>query len=164
MIDLHDLAKTILDRAKEGSQEAAKDGEDFLPMFFAYGDNWVRPLPMPNYTQNREMHQIAMRAVIHSLKADGFLWVMEAWISSYPLDKQPDINSPDFVPPSQDPKREEMLMVHGMSRAGDQAGYCCKIKRHGHKLTFGQVENMTDTAHGKSMIAMLGPMFGEKTN
>jgi hypothetical protein len=162
MLDLHELAKSILDRAKEGSIEAAKDGEDFMPMFFAYVGNVVRPLPMPNYTKNRELHQCIMRAAIENLNADGYLFVMEAWFAEYKDEPQPGTD--DFVPPSQRTDREEMLLVHGMSRAGDQAGYCCKIKRHGHKLTFGEVENMTDTDKGKGLVAMMGPMFGEKVN
>ncbi len=161
-MDLHELAKNILKRGMEGSKDAARDGEDFLPMFFLYGDDWVRPMPMPHYTRDREFHQALMRTMIASLKADGYLFIMEAWFSEYKSEQS--INAPGFIPPSERPDREEMLVIHGMSRAGDQAGYCCKIKRHGHKLVFGDVEDMMDTAHGKSMVALMGPMFGEKVN
>lgn len=164
MIDLHDLARSVLEKGREASQQAAKDGQDFLPIFFPYRDNEVTPVPIPHYAADRAFHQGLMRAVLDGTQSDGFVMIHEAWISSYPINAAPDTRSPDFVPPSRDPKREEMLLVYGMSRAGDQAGYCCKIKRHGHKLAFGPIENMTDQAHGKSFIAAMGAMFGERAN
>jgi hypothetical protein len=164
MIDLQTFARQMLENGKAVSQEVAQKNGDFCPMLIAYRDDAILPLPLPNYTKDRECHQIVMRAMLKAVQADGFVFVMEAWFSEYKMDKAPDPNAPGFVPPSRDPKRQEMLVVHGMSRAGGQAGYCCKIKRHGHKLVFGEVENLMDTAHGKSMVAMMGAMFGEKAN
>lgn len=162
MIELKTFALAMLERGKGISQDCAQKNGDFCPMFIAYKDDAVLPLPLPNYTKDRQYHQIVMRAMLKAVEADGFVFVMEAWFSQY--EKEPDTDAPDFVPPSRDPKREEMLVVHGLSREGGQAGYCCKIKRHGHKLVFGDIEDMMDTAHGKSMVAMMGPMFGERAN
>jgi hypothetical protein len=162
VIDLQAFARDMLENGKAVSEDAAKENRDFCPMFITYKDDAMAPLPLPHYTKDREFHQGLMRFMLEATKADGFVFVMEAWFSQYT--KEPDMNAPDFVPPSRDPKREEMLVVHGLSRAGEQAGYCCKINRRGRKLIFGEVENMMDTAHGKSMVAMMGAMFGEKPN
>lgn len=162
---LHTIALDMLEHAKGISLECAQAGRDFIPTFIIYkNDGGIQPVPMPHYTKDREFHRTVMRAMLDAMKADGFLFVMEAWFAAYDSETAADHDAPGFVPPSQRTDREELLMVHGMSREGGEAAYNAKINRHGHKLTFGKTENMTDSAHGKSVMAMMGPMFGEKPN
>ena len=61
----------MLENGKAVSQDVAKENGEFCPMFITYKGDEIAPMPMPNYTKDRQYHQAMMRAILKGIQAEA---------------------------------------------------------------------------------------------
>jgi len=76
-------------------------------------------------------------AFAKTFHAHTVVLVSEAWMTTKERDSM-DINSPDFVRPSQDPERQEQVLIHLESKAGDMRSRSYPIIVEGDKRLMGE--------------------------
>ena len=163
-MDLKKFATDMLDMGKGAAKGFAQSNVDFVPTFIILKDEKLSPVPVQHYASNRAFHISMMKMMLQCTEAEAFAFVMEAWFTEAKLKKDGNpINPADYKRPSESADRKECLVVHAGTRDGEEIVLFCEIKRHGHKLVFKDVEDMTAKAEGKSAMSLMSNMFGERT-
>jgi len=162
-----DLEKFAADMMKMGQGAClgfAKENREFIPTLVILAKDGISPVPFPHYARDRAFHIGLIKNVLAGCDADAFAFVMEVWYSEHSTKGQKTpIKTEDFPLPSKDPNRKEALVVQCSSRDGGDIVLIAEIKRHGHKVSFKDVIDMTDKELGRGAMSLMSNMFGRET-
>jgi len=162
-MDVKEFATDMMGFAKAAAKSFASNQGDFIPTFVVLRDGGIMPTPFPYYTRDREFHIGMMKSIIAGTEAEAYAFIMEAWFVTPKLDKSKPVDPSNYEQPSKSADRKECLVVQAGSRDGQETVLFVEIKRHGHKLTFDKIVDMTAKEEGKSAMCIISNLFGTET-
>jgi len=119
---------------------------------FAFVGNAIVVMNTKN-EQEKIIKHAMLREVIKQRNADSVIMINLAWMSDNTNTNKnanyTDYTKPNFVMPSKNPNRKEVLLINGECVEGN-ISYAIEFTRKGRKITIGKKTNMCDGMTMKS--------------